>query len=467
MQGLLSEKEWRDLLEDIDEGRVVPVIGPALVSLVNAHGEEVPLYAALAPRLAAELGLPEPGTYTTTAQVAAAHVLSGRDRYRVYRELRHLLNEALAPTPTEPGASAGGVPVALQQLARMRSFSLYLGTTPDHQMLEALRQFRPGFDPHTQHIVFHPNEPPEERDLPTTRLRGPGAWLYQLLGDQDGKLCRDFAAWEEDLMEFVCGLLEHADQLKNLFSVLKDRSLLFLGAPADDWTVRFLLRVVRGERLSTRKRDHIGEYIADDSTALSQSTVLFFDQAVKTTRLVAGRPRDFVGELYSRWQQAYGVELDDKRFLESLPLDMPSGAVFISYANEDLAAALNVARALHAEGVPVWIDRRHLQAGQRYDQELESAVKLRCSLFIALVSQATEANPNGYVHKERAWAALRQGDLNEEFYLPVLLDLGSRADVHAEPENARRRHIHHLANDGVRTLAARVKELHAIRRRGA
>ena len=25
MEGLLSEKEWRDLLEEIDEGRVVPI----------------------------------------------------------------------------------------------------------------------------------------------------------------------------------------------------------------------------------------------------------------------------------------------------------------------------------------------------------------------------------------------------------------------------------------------------------
>ncbi|SMF96369.1 TIR domain-containing protein [Methylomagnum ishizawai] len=437
MPSLLSEKEWRDLLVDVDAGTVIPVIGPALITLHDPNkGEHESLYSMLAPKLAAELELPQPERFTTTAQVAATHVLSGRGCSRVYRELRALLRtvdsnigvsslEAIAPT--------------LQLLARIRSFSLFIGTTPDHHMAHALGAHRPGFDLSRHLIVFHPNESPEERDLPTTRLRGPEAYLYQLLGDQDAHHCRDFAVWEEDLMEFICGLLEHSDQLKNLFTVLRERSLLFLGAPADDWTVRFLLRVVRGERLSNRRRDQISEYIADDSATLSQSTMLYFDQAVQTTRLIGGNPAEFTYELFSRWQQSYGVETDDRRFLDSLPAEMPSGAVFISYANEDLPTALDIARALHSEGVPIWIDRRHLQAGQRYDEKLEAAVKLRSSLFIALVSPASESSPTRYVQNERRWAAMRQGDLSDEFYLPVLHGLPSPEAVRVEPENVRKK----------------------------
>jgi hypothetical protein len=146
---------------------------------------------------------------------------------------------------------------------------------------------------------------------------------------------------------------------------------------------------------------------------------------------------------------------------------MPNGAVFISYANEDLAVALNVARALHAEGVPIWIDRRHLRAGERYDEKLETAIKLRSSLFVSLVSQASESSPSRYVQTERRWAASRQGDLNEEFYLPVLVDLRSPTDVTLEPESVQRRHFHNLASDGLSTFARRVRELHGLRRRGA
>lgn len=463
MHGSLTDNDWRDLLEEIDAGRVVPVIGSAIVTIPDTLGIQQPLYSALAQRLATDLGLAEPLAFGTTSEAATAHVLSGRDRMPVYRNLRALLKSVEAQLSA---AAPGGryLSPALSQLARIRGFGLYLGTTPDHHMLTALRAGRPGFDAHRHHVVFHPNEAPSERDLPTARLRDGEVYLYQLLGDQDAQQCRDFAVWEEDLMEFVCGLLEHADQLKNLFAVLKERSLLFLGAPADDWTVRFLLRVVRGERLSSRSRDHIGEYIADDGPQLSNSTVLFFDQAVKTTRLVRGNPNDFVTELFARWQQTYGVELDDRRFLEALPRDIPAGAAFISYANEDLATALNVARALHLHGVPVWIDRRQLQAGQRYDERLEAAVKLRCSLFVALVSVASESNPERYVHRERQWAAQRQGTLTEEFYLPVLVDLASPQEVRLEPESAMRRHFHRLQDGGLDEFARRVRDLHQHRR---
>jgi TIR domain len=460
MGDLLNEREWRDLLEDIDAGKVIPVIGPALITTPGPDHLPVPLYQALAARLATELELPDPAQYTRTAQVAAAHVLAGRDRGKVYRELRALLRahdgDSAGHAVTEP-------PLQLQHLARIRSFPLYLATTPDHQMLHALQQCRPGFDAQRHRLAFHPNEPPEERDLPSARLRGTEAWLYQLLGDYDARLCRDFAVWEEDLMEFICGLLEHADQLKNLFSVLRERSLLLLGAPADDWTVRFLLRVVRGERLSTRRRDQGNEYIADDGSQLSQASVLFFDQAVQTTRLVNGSPLDFVAELYSRWQQVYGVELDDRRFLDSLPREMPRGAVFISYASDDLGVALNLARALHAEGVPIWIDRRHLQPGQRYDDRLEAAVKLHSSLFVAIVSPASESSADRYVQNERRWAASRQGDLPDEFYLPLLHDM-SRRDIRLEPENALKRHIHTLTPDNLGEFARRVRTLHEAAR---
>ncbi|MBC3918860.1 toll/interleukin-1 receptor domain-containing protein [Undibacterium sp. CY18W] len=458
----MTDSDWRDLLDEIDAGRVVPVIGSALITVPDEFGIQKPLYTLLAQRLATELGLSEPQTYATTGAAAAAHVLSGRERIPIYRSLRMLLKTIDAQLSASAPDGRYLSP-SLSQLARIRGFGLYLGTTPDHHMLTALRAGRPSFDAQRHHVVFHPNEAPAERDLPTAKLRGGDAYLYQLLGDQDAQQCRDFAVWEEDLMEFVCGLLEHADQLKNLFNALKERSLLFLGAPADDWTVRFLLRVVRGERLSSRSRDHIGEYIADDGPELSRSTVLYFDQAVKTTRLVRGNPNDFVAELFSRWQQTFGVEADDRRFLESLPRDMPAGAVFISYANEDLAVALNVARALHAAAVSVWIDRRQLQAGQLYDERLEAAVRLRSSLFIALVSSASESNADRYVHREREWAAQRQGGLTEEFYLPVLVDIASPKDVRLEPQVAMRRHFHNLGDDGLNELARRVGDLHRAR----
>ena len=42
---------------------------------------------------------------------------------------------------------------------------------------------------------------------------------------------------------------------------------------------------------------------------------------------------------------------------------MPAGAVFLSYASEDAAAAERIAAALRAAGIEVWFDKSELRGG--------------------------------------------------------------------------------------------------------
>ena len=103
---------------------------------------------------------------------------------------------------------------------------------------------------------------------------------------------------------------------------------------------------------------------------------------------------------------------------------MPRGAIFISYAREDEAAAANVVRGLQAAGCIVWYDRERLQAGQHWHNSLEDEVKKRCGLFLSVISRTTEATRESYYHLERNWAAARAERIahDEEFYIPVVID---------------------------------------------
>ena len=103
---------------------------------------------------------------------------------------------------------------------------------------------------------------------------------------------------------------------------------------------------------------------------------------------------------------------------------MPRGAIFISYAREDEAAAANVVRGLQAAGCTVWYDRERLQAGQHWHNSLEDEVKKRCGLFLSVISRTTEASRESYYHLERNWAASRAERMahDEEFYIPVVID---------------------------------------------
>jgi hypothetical protein len=437
----LSEKDWRDLLRRIHDRQVIPVVGPCMVTVMDpATGERVPLHRYLAPALARGLGLQSPESFVSWNDVARAHLLSGGKRGRVYDELRELLDRI----PAEP-------PPALLALAAITDFDLFISSTPDGLLAQALTRQRPGFSSQRDSIRFHPGGVPEgSSDLPA-RFAGP--LLHYILGNAD--TYPDFAVWEEDYMEFVCGLLEKADTLENFFRVLKSRHLLLLGAPSEDWIVRFFLRVARQQRLSDRDRH---DYLADQPASLGEPMILFFDQAVKTTRVIAGPPAEFVETLEQAWRERYGAAGSDEEFLQRMPAEIPRGAVFLSYSRDDLSAAVKLARALEAGGVPVWIDKIRLQVGASFERSLQHEVKDACSFFISLISKATEADPKRYVHRERAWAAQRHVD-GFVFYVPLVLDLDETTSPRLEPECFRQSHYERWNDATLGNFVRRVREL--------
>ena len=147
-------------------------------------------------------------------------------------------------------------------------------------------------------------------------------------------------------MEFICGLLENRDTLENLFRLLGSRDLLLLGAPSDDWIVRFFLRAARGKRLSDRVKSG---YLVENRALLGEPMIFFFDKAVKATRIIDGPPHAFASALAVRWREAYGVIGDADAFLLRQPDEMPRGSVYISYSHDDIAIAARVGMALAAD----------------------------------------------------------------------------------------------------------------------
>jgi hypothetical protein len=101
----------------------------------------------------------------------------------------------------------------------------------------------------------------------------------------------------------------------------------------------------------------------------------------------------------------------------------PRGAVFLSYAREDIAAARHLATALRGAGVDVWFDQSELRGGDAWDQKLRRQIK-DCSLFIPLVSANTQARGEGYFRLEWKLAAERTHLMAEgvPFLAPVVID---------------------------------------------
>jgi len=202
----LTEKEWNKLIRDIHHGQVIPVVGPELITLPDVPGEPpVTLRRKLAPLLARSERINLSGEIPDTVnEVVADYLLAGGKRTDVYDEIRELLDELKAEPPSD----------VLRRLARVAGFDFWIASTFDHQLSKALEAERVDYTP-AQHLLrYHPTAPV---DIPEPVDK---TCLYHILGDYD--TYPDFAVWEEDYMEFICGSLKTATPWRNYFGFSKN-----------------------------------------------------------------------------------------------------------------------------------------------------------------------------------------------------------------------------------------------------
>jgi hypothetical protein len=290
-----------------------------------------------------------------------------------------------------------------------------------------------GGNPLTRVCAYSPEA--ETKDLPGRAASLSGTTVYHILGkvSQVG----DYVAWEEDMLEFVCGLHQHMPVMPNLSRDFADSKLRFLmiGLHFDDWLVRFFARVVRQCRLSSGM-DRI-DYLAEQPHELSKNLVMFFGSVVRNVQVIPCDPHEFVAELYQRWQDRHPSIADVIASESSGDQPFPPGAIFISYAREDEAAARQLKEGLELVGCRVWYDRERLQTGMDFHNRLEDSIKRDCGLFVSVISHATEGQREAYFHLEWNWAAQRAerypDQIRGEFYHPVIVDDLTHEEVLHEP----------------------------------
>jgi len=411
----LDEPGWDELLDAIKLGNVVPVVGPSMVRVWDEPAQAfTPLQPWLAWQVAERLGLPAARDYLHTAAVARAWLAQpGRKMASVQAKTLEVLKR-IAPEPCE----------ALLALAGIVDFSLFLTTTADPLLALALDRVRPGFDP-ARHVCGFTMAGLSGRSSDVSEA---SPALYHLLGDTQSV---KFPVSEEDTMELVYSFIAGRKEVPVLCHRLKGKQLLILGSPADDWVVRFLLRAMFENALSKQVESHL---LFDHPGSLSEGLVVFLQSTLRSAKVIHGAPVDFALELAARWRERSSEAVDDRSFVHYLPERMPTNAVFISYASEDLADAVKLARALLAAGLQVWMDKQRLTSGDAYHTALEAAIKHNCRFFVSLISPATEADTERkrFVHRERDWAAARHTP-GVYFYLPVSFALPAGSLPRCEP----------------------------------
>jgi len=425
----LDDDAWEDLLDFIEERRVIPIIGPELLQ-IEAEGGPRLLYEWVAEKLAGKLGidaaqLPQP--YTLNDVVCWFLAQRGR-REEAYTRIRGIFREAsFAP------------PKTLRQLAQITHFDLFVTTTFDPLLEQAVNSERFGGAQSTDVIAYAPNR---VVDLPSERENLTRPVIYHLLGRLSAS--PTYVISDEDMLEFICALQSEHLTPEKLFHELEHNHLLFIGSSFTNWLARLFLRMAKRHRLSD-PRD-VGEVLADSHSVGDVRLMNFLQQVSVRTRVYSGAGK-FVDELHRRWtsRQRPGdvIELAPQRFLPP-ERDMPENAVFISYAREDLPAVQRLKAGLDAAGIRTWFDLDRLEGGDDYDRKIQRNIA-RCSYFIPVISAATERRLEGFFRREWSYAMDRSRNIAEGalFIVPVCIDDTNAVSAHV-PDKFKALHITRL-----------------------
>ena len=437
----LDDDAWEDLLDFIEERRVIPIIGPELLQIETDDGPRL-LYEWVAEKLAGRLGV-------DTSQLARPFTLNdvvcwflasrGR-REEAYTRLRGIFRDA-----------AFAPPLALRQLAQITDFDLFVTTTFDPLLEQAVNLERFGGAQSTEVLAYAPNR---VTDLSSEREKLARPVVYHLLGRLSAS--PTYVISDEDTLEFICALQSEHLTPERLFHELEHNHLLFIGSSFTNWLARLFLRMAKRHRLSD-PRD-VGEVLADNHSVGDARLMNFLQQVSVRTRVYSGGSR-FVDELHRRWttRHKHADVIDLARPQRFLPpeREMPENAVFVSYAREDLAAVQRLKAGLDAAGIRTWFDLDRLEGGDDYDRKIQRNIA-RCSYFIPVISATTERRLEGYFRREWSYALDRARNIAEEalFIVPVCIDDTSAATAHV-PDKFKALHITSLRNGEVSEAFAR------------
>jgi hypothetical protein len=411
-----TSRFWEQVLQVVDEGRVIPVIGPDLLLLPQGDAPTL-LFPLLAERLAQYLELNDEASPAGQSlnSVACRYLAQGNDPQDIYSALKAVM----------PPDSELPVPEALVKLAEIGSLKTFVSLTFDSLLERAINQVRFGGQRKTAVLSYSPNRTADLDPAAT----GDRPVVFHLFGKLSA--VPDYAVTEEDTLEFIHSLQNETKRPQRLFDELNQAHLFIIGGSISQWLTRFFLRASRRERLLLARGKT--DIVADASVRDDAGLVLFLQQFKTGTKIFPGSALEFVNELHQRWTARHPPQETAAAAAPVAPATaaqtMEEGAVFLSYASEDRAHVQRINDELERAGVDVWFDKADLNAGDDYELKIKRNIE-RCSLFVPVISANCLTPKRRFFRIEwnHAQGVAQQVPPSMQFILPVAVDDTSPAE---------------------------------------
>jgi TIR domain len=422
------EEFWSDLIPLVAARQVVPIIGSDLLS-VTADGKPVRFYRRVAERLLGRYGIELPPDDTTLRPyhelndaICLLDKLGRRASGDSYLPAHEAIRTTLATCRDE-------VEAPLKQLASIEDFRVFVTTTSDDVLAQAIDRVRYEGKPRTEQVEYAPSGLPKDRltDLSELDVPDRSAVLY-LFGK--AAVSPVFAAHDEDVLEFLYGLQAGLGQIpKRFFSAIRGANLLLIGCHFSDWLSRFLMRVAAPQRLSEQRGRK--DFVIDPSRE-ELDFVVFLTTFARNTRISSMSPAAFVGELFTRWQAQRPQESPAPDAARSAALPRArKPAVFISYSRSDIVPVRTLYEEIRrvAGDDVAWFDKSDIIPGDEWRTRIMEGVE-GCQLFLPVVSVSEEARSEGvFIEEWKAALDRARGIDGRAFIVPVFVDADAEANI--------------------------------------
>lgn len=402
----MTEREWNKLVNLIVEGSVIPVLGPELL-VVPENGEPASLYNLWGSALAAQTQIVRPEGARRWTIYDVANQLS---QLEFANDVAFDIDEVVRVRPWP-------IPDALKNLARIQDFSLYITTTVDHLIFQAMTEARQGTK--VEQVKFTPRGIKSVIDRPSSFYQERRPSVYCLFGASsptDGT----FAKTEDDLIEYSWSLLDPQEAPQNLYDYLQKKTVLLLGCSLPDWLGRFFIHAINGRR----NQDNLNMYYVSPNCEPGLAEYLKRRKA-KVVNSIS--PVNFAAELYTRWQARRQQDGPDTPGGPSATTEFKTGAVFLSYAGEDRAKVRAIRDQLEAHNIDTWMDERELPAdpGNVYQETIRENI-YKAAFFVPIISRTLEQAGSSPRFVWREWRMAEDAAMNrrkEDLYLqPLVVD---------------------------------------------
>ena len=424
MQQLEKSKiDWEDLLDLIEDGQLVPVLGKELL-LVKTYDGERHLEDLIVESLISSFRLsPEDfpkGCSLNEFSVRYLGMFEQRKRETSKRRIQKRVAEIIVNTKFQ-------LPESLIKLAAITQLNLYIDTTPYGMLELALNQQREQNCVSRNHNL-HGNI----GDIPPESQRNLTPCVFNLFGELPSldNPFLDFAVTDEDMIEHLHRFNKQNAQFSELCAELQEKSLLLLGSGLPDGVARILIRSLSNDRLFP-----YCDLKIVDAQAIQDPQLLLFLRGFTNDVFLSQDVIAFVDELHDQWQskvgpgsllESLGQSPDSQSFSPASLGDIAGKAgangVFISYKRDDSEPVKRLVAALEQVGLPVWQDTQSIRGGDDWLLEVRENIK-SCMLFLPVISRNAQTDES---EATREWnLALKRAERMSRgtaFIIPVVID---------------------------------------------